>query len=109
MKILFNLNGKQQMAEVGIGGGVTADAEIVWNDQKDGPFPIKIDLGYMERVERIELVKDANGKQLYDIKEIGEHKTQRVKIPIEQKVVYLLNKKLGKRAPSQKRPERVDK
>lgn len=38
-KILFNLDGKQQLVEVGDGGGVCSDAQVLWDERDHGPIP----------------------------------------------------------------------
>lgn len=38
-KILFNLDGKQQLVEVGEGGGVCSDAQVLWDEREHGPIP----------------------------------------------------------------------
>ena len=48
--ILFNLNGAQQLAQVGPGGSVTSDATVVWDESKDGPLPQGAPIGYAVRV-----------------------------------------------------------
>lgn len=107
-KLLVNTpQGTQEILELGPGGSYFDKTRIVWCWDRDGEPPIKLDLGEMERIERIEPIKDANGKQQYDIILEGEHKTEKVKVPAQNKVVYLLNKKLGKRARSKKPPKRL--
>lgn len=64
MKILFNLNGKQQFVEVGIGGGVTADAEILWHEQIHGNIP-HVELGNMEAYDELVDVVDSEGNPEY--------------------------------------------
>ena len=64
MKILFNLNGKQQLVDVGIGGGVTADAEILWHEQIHGDMPLIV-LGRMEAHDELVDVVDSEGNPEY--------------------------------------------
>lgn len=107
-KFLVNTpQGTQEILELGPGGSYFDRSRIVWCWDKDGEPPVKLDLGFMERIVKIEPIKDKNGKQVYDIILEGEHKTDRVKVPAEQRVVYLLNKKLGKRVKSNRPPKRL--
>jgi hypothetical protein len=47
-KILFTLNGKQSLVEVGQGGGVSSDADVLWDERIHGPMPEGIELGKMK-------------------------------------------------------------
>jgi hypothetical protein len=49
-KILFELNGAQQLEVVGPGGGVTPEATVLWDERKDGPLPNDAPVGYADRV-----------------------------------------------------------
>ena len=65
-KILINLNGKQLLVEVGQGGGVTSDAQILWNEQLHGSLPQGIEIGKMEAYDEDEPVVDhVSGEILY--------------------------------------------
>lgn len=50
-KIVFSLKGEQQTVEIGQGGGVTSDAQVLWDERKDGPLPANAPAGYAERYE----------------------------------------------------------
>lgn len=102
--IVDSPSGKQELVETGVGGAYFDLSRIVWCWDGHGEPPVKVDLGYMERVERIEPVKDANGKQLYGIMITGEHKTTARKVPLRQLVIYLRNRKTGRVAKSKKPP-----
>ena len=104
LRLLVNYpDGSQRDEQYSTGGSYNGPKEnIVWCWDRDGDAPVPLTLGSMERVEKIELVKDANGKQLYDKIEVGEHKTDVMKVPQRQLVVYLRNNRLGKIAKSKK-------
>lgn len=100
--------GNQKIEEYGpFGGYVGPSSNIIWCWDKDGEPPISLDLGYMERVERAELLKDENGKQQYDKIETGDNKYCIKKAPIRQIVAYLKNNKTGKVGKSKKPPVRL--
>lgn len=63
-KILYNLNGKQQLVEVGPGGGITSDAEILFDERLHGSMPY-IELGKMEAYDELEDVLDHNNNPQY--------------------------------------------
>lgn len=108
-RLLVNYSdGSQRDEQYGPGGSYDGPKKnIVWCWDRDGDPPVPLSTGDMERVEKIELVKDANGKQLYDKIEIGEHKTEVRKVPQRQLVVYLRNNRLGKMARSKRAPVRL--
>lgn len=103
--IINNPQGKQELIETGVGGSYFDPSRIVWCWDFNGEPPVKVDLGFMERIERIEPVKDSNGKQLYGIIREGEHKTTARKVPLQHLVTYLKNRKLGKTKPSSRPPK----
>lgn len=64
-KILFNLNGKQDLIEVNIMGGITPSAEILWDERLHGSMPNNIELGKMEAYDELENATDALGNIEY--------------------------------------------
>ena len=96
-------DGSQRDEQYSTGGSYNGPKEnIVWCWDRDGEPPIETNLGYMERVEKIEIITDNNGKKLYDIIVEGENKTKAKRVPQRQLVVYLKNNRLGKIAKSKK-------
>lgn len=94
-KILYNLNGRQNLVEVGIGGGVTEDVEILWHEQKDGSMP-EVDLqSQPARRVVLEAKRDANGKQLYRKEILGTNKTQARKVARRDKYLELYSTVTG--------------
>ena len=69
-KILFELGGKQQLVEVGQGGGVTPEADVLWDERKDGAYPVGAPTGYADRVVdgggRVTLVQNPAKKTAFD-------------------------------------------
>jgi hypothetical protein len=101
-------DGSQRDEQYGTGGRYDGPKEnIVWCWDRDGIPPVEISLGYMERIEKIEIVKDANGKKQYDLVATGENKTTMRKVPQKQLVVYLRNGSTGKVAQSKKAPKKL--
>lgn len=74
-KILFNLHGKQHLIEVGVGGSVTSDAQILWDERLHGSIPNDIELGKMEAYDELENVTDVLGNIEYlpEREENGEY------------------------------------
>lgn len=67
MKILFNLNDKQHLVEVGPGGSVTSEAEILWDERVHGPIRPDVEAGRMEAYEQEEEIVDSQGQPQYEI------------------------------------------
>ena len=88
-RILYKLNDTTALAEVGIGGGVTSDAQILWHEGRDGDFP-QVDIS-MEPARREVLVaqQDRNGKKMYRYVAGGVNKSSRQKILIQDKYLEL--------------------
>lgn len=99
--------GTQEDLQLGGGGSYFDPSRILWCWDRDGDPPVKVDLGYMERVEKVEPLLDANGKQIYDIIEEGQHKTEVQKLPAKQLVVYLVNTKRERIGRSKRPPKRL--
>jgi hypothetical protein len=107
-RLIVTINGEQAEIQTGIGGRFDGDPSgVIWCWDKDGEPPVVISLGYMERIEKIELIKDANGKQQYDTIVEGDNKSETKKAPARQLVVYLRNNRLGKTARSSRKPLRL--
>lgn len=75
-KIIFNLKGVQHFVEVDQTGGVTSEAQIVWDESRDGPLPKDAPIGYASRsvdqsTGKISLDADMN---LLAIKQAAEQK-----------------------------------
>ena len=104
-KLLVNTpSGKQEVIEIGLGGGYFDDSRVVWDERKDGKLPDDIQIGKMKRVndalitaddfmpEHVTAIEQESIKQqeIDTVKEIKEYKT--VKELSEQ--VYALTKLL---------------
>jgi len=89
-KLLVNTpSGKQEVIEIGFGGGYFDDARVVWDERKDGKMPDDIQIGKMRRVnnalvtaddfipEHIAATEQESIKQqeIETVKEIKEYKT----------------------------------
>lgn len=48
-KILFLVKGNQYLHEIRLGGFVTSEAEIIWDERKDGPIPVVSDYEVVSR------------------------------------------------------------
>lgn len=88
-KILFNLNGKQQLVEVDANGSVTSDASILWDERLHGSIPNDIELGKMESYEELEDVLDEQGNIVY-LPQLDENNL--VVLDEQGNVVYSENK-----------------
>lgn len=60
-KILFNFNDKQQLVQVGSGGSITSDAEILWDERVHGPIRSDVEAGRMEAYDELEDLFDRDG------------------------------------------------
>lgn len=60
-----------------------------------------------EYIEKTELLKDANGKQIYEKILTGDHKTDVIKAPVSQVVKYLQDKTTLKQLQSKVPPIRI--
>jgi hypothetical protein len=98
---------QQEIATKGYLLGMLAEDTILWAEELDGPLPSWLATGAVERIECIELLKDENGKQLYDIIVTGPHRTNRVKSPRRQAVTYLRNKITGRKVRSEMSPKPI--
>lgn len=89
-KLLVNTpSGKQEVIEIGSGGGYFDDARVVWDERKDGKMPDDIQIGKMKRInntlvtsdefipEHIAATEQESIKQqeIETVKEIKEYKT----------------------------------
>lgn len=89
-KLLVNTpSGKQEVIEIGAGGGYFDDSRVVWDERKDGKLPDDIQIGKMQRVnntlvtsdefipEHIAATEQESIKQqeIETVKEIKEYKT----------------------------------
>lgn len=94
----------QRVEEYSTGGGYGGPKEnVLWDWQEDGEPEIPISLGHMERQLQTELMKDVNGKQIYKVITLGEHKTKAKRVPAREQVIYLVNKLLEKKQRSKQR------
>lgn len=89
-KILFNLNGKQHLVEVSVGGSVTSDASVLWNEQIHGAIPNDIEIGKMESYEELEDVLNDQGNVVY-LPELDEN--NQIVLDEQGNVVYSQIKK----------------
>lgn len=107
-KFLVNSpNGHQEYVYAPAGAKYHDPSRIVWSWDDDGEPPVFIVLGAMERIERIEHAQDENGKKQYEKVVMGEKKSQTKKVAIRERVVYLSNKRIGKKAKSKRAPTRL--
>ena len=89
-KLLVNTpSGKQEVIEIGLGGGYFDDSRVVWDERKDGKLPDDIQIGKMQRVnnalvtsdefihEHVVATEQESIKQQHieTVKEIKEYKT----------------------------------
>lgn len=95
----------QRVEEYSTGGGYGGPKEnILWSWPEDGELTIAVNSGHMERQIQTEPLKDDNGKQIYKIVAIGEHKTKAKRVPVKEKVAYLVNRLTEKRQRSKQPP-----
>lgn len=145
-QILFNHNSQQVLISVGPGGGVTAEAEVLWDEAEHGPLKLPGEPGTiivtytakgrqlgvcpelveakkkrdeqaekerqqrdyyirelsnaraqgLQVVEKTELIKDENGKQLYSLLATEGHKSTAKKVPRKQLTFYGFDTHTGK-------------
>ena len=89
-KLLVNTpSGKQEVIEIGSGGGYFDDARVVWDERKDGKLPDDIKIGKMQRVNNALVTADEympehvtateqesiKHQEIETVKEIKEYKT----------------------------------
>ena len=89
-KLLVNTpSGKQEVIEIGFGGGYFDDSRVVWDERKDGKLPDDIQIGKMQRVNNALITADdympehvtateqesIKQKEIETVKEIKEYKT----------------------------------
>jgi hypothetical protein len=89
-KLLVNTpSGKQEVIEIGSGGGYFDETLVVWDERKDGKMPDDIQIGKMKRInntlvtsdefipEHVAVTEQESIKQqeIETVKEIKEYKT----------------------------------
>lgn len=89
-KLLVNTpSGKQEVIEIGAGGGYFDNARVVWDERKDGKLPDDIQIGKMHRVNNALVTSDEfihehvvatehesiKQQHIETVKEIKEYKT----------------------------------
>lgn len=91
-QIIINQVGQQIVTDLLDGAKLADGCSVLWCWKKDGEPNIQITANQMERLVIIEMLKDANGKQIYDKVITGINKKMQEKIPARIKKVYLKNK-----------------
>lgn len=106
VQLVNDFDGQQKVMWMHVWERENCDSvDVIWNWGKDGEPPVKIDLGYMERIEKAIPAFDSNGKKLYHVLIEGENKKKTKKVQMMCLEVSLRNNKTGEEKVSHKEPE----
>jgi len=98
-KLLVNTpSGKQEVIEIGFGGGYFDDSRIVWDERFDGKLPDDIQIGKMQRVNNALVTADDYMPEHVTATEqesIKQQEIETVKQPKEYKTVKELSEQVN--------------
>ena len=98
-KLLVNTpSGKQEVIEIGAGGGYFDNARVVWDERKDGKLPDDIQIGKMKRVNDALITADdfiPDHVAATEQEAIKQQEIETVKQPKEYKTVKELSEQVN--------------
>ena len=98
-KLLVNTpSGKQEVIEIGFGGGYFDDTRVVWDERKDGKLPDDIQIGKMKRINNTLVTSDEFIPEHIAATEqesIKQQEIETVKQPKEYKTVKELSEQVN--------------
>ena len=89
-KILFNHKGKQFLEDYGDGGSVTPDAEVLWHEKNEGPFPLE-----QNTVGAITVLLDGQGKKTLTVDQIKLAEIEAARLAAEAAAIKKIQDKIN--------------
>jgi hypothetical protein len=90
-KIIYKIKDYQSVVQVGVGGGVSKEAEIIWDEDTDGAIPIMPDYSIVSKSGKI-LIEDPVKKQAKQDKETLEQIKNNQKSSLKEELAILREK-----------------